>query len=180
MQLPPADQGKTNVNIQIIQLIAGKGSWNSQTDANKSLLSLVQLHMFRKPTPGSWWWQHSHATPARFLVLYKPCWNLLFILQRRPAQSSRGDPLLCWQGFVCAPPRPLEESGPWCYFGSISQIIMTRTFSGEKLWFCHMLVSEEWQASFQEIPISKLLLSSAILILQINWRALTDIYLFKI
>lgn len=59
------------------------------------------------------------------------------VLQRRSAQSSGGDPLLCWQGFVCAPPRPLEEAGPWCYFGSISQITMTRAFSSEKLWVCH-------------------------------------------
>lgn len=52
-----------------------------QPDANKALLLLVQLYMFRKPSWESQWWQHSHATlirPARFLVFYKSCWNLLF------------------------------------------------------------------------------------------------------
>lgn len=75
-----------------------------QPNANKALLLLVWLHMLRKPSRGSRWWQHLHATlirPARFLAfkipvkIYSP-----LVPHRRSARSSEGDPLLCWQGFV--------------------------------------------------------------------------------
>jgi len=56
---------------------------------------------------------------------------------------------------------------------------MTRAFSGEKLQFCHKLLSEERPASFQKTLISQLLLPPAMLIFQIKWTALTEICFLK-
>lgn len=160
-----------------MQLIAGKGLMK-KPDAKQAWLLLVQLHMLRKPTQGSRWWQHSHATlirPARFLVFYKHHWNLLFMASaKHSAQSSAGDPLLCWQGFVLC---SSSIRGGWTMMLEVyPKSPRLGHLAVKSFWFCHKLVSEKWQASFQKILISILPLSPAMLISQTNWRALTDIF----